>query len=177
MLFGTTLFAQEMPNDIKRYDFKKADRYDGVMYSVVQITDCITNEKEYKLRIAYSYEENKVEYRVALLYSDGIVAEIIKAFNYLINTQFDTDGYAEESYIVCELGEGAFFKYDLSSRHIDLMVSNKEETRVLAGIDRREIEEFKMLLFRIEKVFSEIGRDLKDAVILEDKKEPVLFQL
>ena len=85
LFFCVTAFAQERPSDIKRYDFKKADRYDGAHYSVLKITDCVTDEKEYKLRVVFSYEENKVEYKVKLIYSDGIVAEIIKAFNYLIN--------------------------------------------------------------------------------------------
>ena len=177
LFLGTIVFAQEMPNDIKRYDFKKADKYDGAHYSVLKITDCVTDEKEYKLKVAFSYEENKVEYKVKLIYSDGIVAEIIKAFNYLINTKFELKHNDEESFIICELGEGAYFKYDIESNHIDLMVTFNNENRVLAGINRNEIEEFKTLLFRIEKSFAEMGRDLKDVVNTKDKKEPVLIQI
>ena len=67
-----------MPNDLKRYDYKETDRYDGATYSVLKITDCVTNEEEYKLRVTYSFEEYKVEHKVVLFYSDDVVAEIIK---------------------------------------------------------------------------------------------------
>jgi hypothetical protein len=173
-----TMFAQEMPDDIKRYDYKEADRYDGAKYCVLKITDCITNAKEYKLRITYSFEENKIEHKVVLFYSDDVVAEIIKTFNYLVNTRFEPGHKDEESFIVCEVGEGAYLKYNLGNRHIDFMVHvvddfNRESTRVLAGIDRDEIEEFQSLLLKVEKAFEEQGQKLKDAVISDDNLKPL----
>lgn len=178
LFFASTAFAQEMPNNLKRYDYKETDRYDGATYSVLKITDCVTNEEEYKLRVTYSFEEYKVEHKVVLFYSDDVVAEIIKTFDYLINTKFETGPQDEESFIVCEVGEGAYFKYNLGKNHIDLMVhmidsNNRESTRILAGIDRDEIEEFKTLLYRIEKAFLMKGRDLKNAVISNDNIEPL----
>ena len=178
LLFTTTVFAQEMPASVKRYDYKETDRYDGATYSVLKITDCITNEEEFKLRVTFSFEEYKVEHKVVLFYSDDVVAEIIKTYNYLVNTKFENGPQGEDSFIVCEVGEGAFFKYNLGKNHMDLMVhvvdsNNRESTRILAGIDRDEIEEFKTLLSKIEEAFLIKGLDLKKAVISHDNIEPL----
>jgi hypothetical protein len=174
IMASATLFAQETPNDIKRYDYKRVERYDDATYSVLVITDCVTNEKDYFLKIAYG-ENNE------LYYSDGVVAKILKTFNYLINTKFEPELKGEESFIVCEVSEGFFFRFKPDARHLDLMVrvrlgNNCEEKTVnhlLAGINRNEIEEFESLLLKIEKTFAEKGRNLKDAVIPEDNIEPL----
>lgn len=188
MFLGTKLYAQKMHNDIKRYDYREADMYDGAVYSVLQITDLVTNEKECKLRVTFTYEKNGVDYRVVLFYSDGVVAEMIKTFNYLINAQFEPVNKGEKSFICCEVGEGIYFKYNLSTRHLDLMVrvvdsknneedcifrvddgKNKEaETQRLAGIDRNEIGEFQSLLQRIENAFANYGRNMKDSTITNE---------
>ena len=182
MILGTTIYAQETPNDIKRYDYKVADRYDGATYSVLTITDCLTNEKDYRLKIDFSFEENKIDYKCVLYYNEAVVAEMIKVFNYIVDTDF-VGVKGEESFIICDVGSGAYFKYNVNKPHIDLMVlvtddNNKERTRKLASIDGYEIGEFRTLLLKIEKVFAEKGRDLKDAVNSnDDKKEPRMIQL
>ena len=168
------IFAQETPNDIKRYDYKKVGRYDEATYSVLVITDCVTNEKEYLLKIAYG--ENDM-----LFYSDGVVAKILNTFNYLVNTQFEPELKGEDSYIVCEVSDDFFFRFKPDARHLDLLVrvhlvgDCKEETvnHLLAGINRDEISQFESLLLKIEKTFAEKGRNLKDAVISDDNIEPL----
>lgn len=173
----STMYAQEMlegvketPKSIKRYDFKEVDRFQYDTYTVVVITDCLTNEKEYKLKISYHddrYEDDRVSY-----FSDGVVAELLKTFHYLITNQFEPERRDEKTFIVGEVGEGLYFKLKPDARRIELFI---DWDHLLVRIyDEYAIKEFASLLFKIEKTFSEKGRDLKDAVISdEDKKEPL----
>lgn len=161
VIVASATFAQDKPNDIKRYDFKKVGKYDDVTYTVLVITDCVTNQKEYNLRLSFYGNE--------LSFSDGIAAKILSVFNYLINTQFDPELKGEESFIVCEVSEGFYFRFKPDARHLDLVWNNN----VIAGINKDEIKEFQELLSKIEKTFTEKGRDLKDAVIKEEYEKPL----
>lgn len=202
MLFlGTVLFAQEMPKDIKRYDYKKVGNFQRDTYTVMVITDCITNEKEYKLRVSYSVEFDNGKNETKVLYlSDSVVTEMIKAFSYLTTAKFGSELEEEETFIICDVGEGVYFKFRPNSRRLEVLIDDnqvkpciydvlgdeddiyndfraKKRKHVLSRIDEYEMIEYEQFLQDIEKVFAKKGRDLKDAVILEGKKEPVLIQL
>ena len=153
--------AQDTPGNIKRYDFKDVGKYDAMTYTVLVIKDCNTNEKTYNLRI--SYAEN------ILTFSDGIAANILNTFNYLTSTTFEPELKGENSYIVCEVSEGLYFKFKPSAKHLDLIWNNT----LIAGINRDEIKEFESLLKKVESTFAEKGRDLKDAVIDSNVKKPL----
>ena len=105
-------------------------------------------------------------------FSDGVVAELLKTFHYLITNQFEPERRDEKTFIVGEVGEGLYFKLKPDARRIELFI---DWDHLLVRIyDEYAIKEFASLLFKIEKTFSEKGRDLKDAVISdEDKKEPL----
>lgn len=178
LFFSAVLFAQESPNDVKRYDFKDVGKYDGAKYTVLVITDCVTNEKEFGLKISYSDDKYGDE---VFYYRDGIVRELINTFYYLSNTQFGPELKDEKSFIIGEVCDGLFFQLKPDARHIDLYIRNhRKENHLLAGINDDEIEEYGLLLFEIEKTFAEKGRELKDAIILdeksdEDRKEILLY--
>lgn len=164
---------QETPKSVKRYDFIEVDKYQYDTYTVVVITDCLTKEKDYKLKI--SYDDGNGGKRVSY-FSDGVVAELLKSFYYIIITQFEPVIEGEESYAIFEVCDGLYFKYRINIRRIELFV---DDNHLLARIsDEKGIKEFASLLLKIEKTFAEKGRDLKDAVITDDEKnEPILFQL
>ncbi len=185
MIFSiTTIDAQEMPdcsNSVNRYDFKEIDSFYGgdgdYTYTVLVITNCITNEKEYKLMISrsgdtYLLDDGIVAYKCLL--NDGVVAELLKAFHYLITTQFKPKMEDEKSFIIYEVCEKLYFKYMLDDHRLELLTDNGI---IVAKINHDdEIEEFASLLLKIEKTFDEKGRDLKDAVISdENKKEQPMF--
>lgn len=186
LIFGlvlsiTTIYAQEVlegvketPKSIKRYDFKKVDKFQYDTYTVLVITDCLTNEKEYKLQISYHddrYEDDRVSY-----FSDGVVAELLKTFHFLITNQFEPEKSGEKSFIVGEVGEGLYFKLKPDTRRMELFI---DWDHLLVRIyDEYAIKEFTSLLLKIEKTFAEKGRDLKDAKITdENNKEPRIFEL
>ena len=202
MIFGTAIYAQEIPNDIKRYDYKKVGVYQYDEYYVMVITDCITKEKEYKLRISYSVQLTNEEKEKKVLYlSDAVVAKMINAFSYLYTTKFELGVDGEESFIIYEISNGLFFKYRIYSHRLELIIDDnqvmpsiydvyddddiyneyeaKSRQHVLARIyAESEIKDFGVLLQKIEETFTEKGRDLKEAVVSDvDKKEPQEIQL
>ena len=198
----TTMVAQETPKNIKRYDYKKVGEYQYDKYTVMTITDCISNEKEYKLKISYSIElTNKEKEKKVLYLSEAVVAEMINAFSYLYTTIFELGVDGEESFIIYEISNGLFFKYRIYSHHLELIIDDnqvmpsiydvyddddiyneykaKSRQHVLAHIyTESDMKDFGVLLQKIEKTFTEKGRDLKDAVIPDDdKKESQKIQI
>ena len=182
--------------EIKRYDLKEVGTFQYDEYTVMVITDCLTNDKEYKLRVSYSVEFNNDKHETKVLYlSDGVVDEMIKAFSFLYTTEFEPKLEGEESFIIYEISDGLFFKYRISPRRLEVLIDDnkvmpsiydvydedaddiyneykaKNRQHVLAQIDYEyEMKEFGSLLQKIEKAFAEKGRDPKDAVIPNDNK-------
>lgn len=187
LIFGlvlsiTTMYAQEMLEgdkketfqSINRYDFKEIDRFQYDTYTVLVITNCLTNDKEYKLMISYKddrYEAKRVSY-----FSDGVVAELLKAFHYLTTAEFAPEREDEKSFIIYEICEDLYFKYRIGERRFELWIDGDH---LLARIYEEDtLKEYASLLLKIEQTFAEKGRDLKDAKITdENKKEPRIFQL
>jgi hypothetical protein len=177
----STMYAQELleddkepPRNICRYDFKEVGKFQNDTYTVLVITNCMTNDKEYKLMISYEdyrYEGKKVSY-----FSDGVVAELLKGFHYLITTEFAPGQEGDKSFVIYEICDDLYFKYRIGERRFELWIN---EDHLLAKIfEENTIKEYASFLYKIEQTFSEKGRDLKDAKITdENKKEPRVFQL
>lgn len=185
LLYFSMLYSQEkingikeMPRNFKRYDIVEVDRFQWDTYSVLVITDCITKEKDYKLSI--SYHDNECNCEKVSYFSEGVVAELLKTFYYITNTQFNTQFEPEleneKSFIVFDVCENLYFRYRLSGRHLELFIDNNH---LLAGFsDDNSIKRFASLLLKIEQTFTEKGRDLKNAIISDDdKKEPIMIRL
>ena len=182
LFFITTLEAQEVPNSIKRYDLKEVGRFQSDEYTVMVITDCITNEKEYKLRISYRVEFDNGKHETKVLYlSDSVVNEMINAFSYLTTAKFEPKFGDEETFIICEVGEGIYFKYKPNFRLLEVLIDDnqvkpriydvfdddegifnefraKERKHVLSRI--YDTKGFGTFLQNIKKTFAEKGRDL-----------------
>ena len=190
LLSITTIVAQEVPGSIKRYDFKEVDKYQFDTYTAMVITNCITSEKEYKLRISYSVEFNNGKDETKMLYlSDGIVDEMIKAFSYFNAVEFEPELNGEKSFVIYDVGDGLFFKYRPSSCRLELLIDDdqvkasiydvydddvddiynaykaKSRQHVLARIYKEsDKKEFGALLQKIERTFAEKGRNVKSAI-------------
>ena len=188
LFFITKLEAQEVPNSIKRYDLKEVGRFQSDEYAVMVITDCITNEKEYKLRISYRVEFDNGKHETKVLYlSDSVANEMIKAFSYLTTAKFGSKLQGEETFIICEVGEGIYFKFKPNSRQLEVLIDDdqvkpciydvfddddgiynefraKERKHVLSRIKEYEMNEFGSFLQKIEKTFAEKGRNVRSAI-------------
>lgn len=184
LIFGlvlsiTTMYAQERlegvkepPQNINRYDLKEVGTFQYDTYTVLGITNCVTNDKEYRLMISY-IEDDKcgkkgVEKRVAY-FSDGVAAELIKAFHYLNTTEFAPEREGEKSYIIYELCENLYFKYRIGEPCFELWIDG--DHLLVKMFEEKTIKKYASLLLEMEQAFAELGRDLKDAKITDENKK------